>query len=263
LTQAITWTAAPSADAYYLYVGTQPGLNDLINTGEIHQTSFSAANLPDNQTVYARIYTKVGGAWYPPQDISFSGAHWATFTAPSIDGATVSITQPITWTSVPNAQAYYLYVGTTPGSNNLINTGEIQQTSYSAAGIPANQLVYARIYTKVAYVWHYHEITFTEVGPATFTAPANGATGVPLTQTLAWTSVSGAQAYYLYVGTGVGLKDIIDTGEIQQTQFSTTNLPANRTLYARIHTKLGGTWFHQDIAFTTTGGRRTVSSVSK
>jgi hypothetical protein len=249
LTQPITWTAVPNVQAYYLYVGTQPGLSDITNTGETSQTSFSAAAVLDGQTAYARIYTKVGDVWYPPKDISFSGAHSATFTAPSLNGAVVSVTQPIAWTSVPNAHAYYLYVGTTPGANNLINTGEIQQTSYSAANIPVNQLVYARIYTRVANAWHYHEITFTEVGPATFTAPTNGATGVNLTQPITWTTVANAQAYYLYVGSAVGLHDIVNTGEILQTSYSAAQIPANQTVYARIYTKLSGAWYFQDVSF--------------
>ena len=42
----------------------------------------------------------------------------------------VDLSQPIQWTSVTHAQAYYLYVGTTRGAKNLVDTGEMLQTSY-------------------------------------------------------------------------------------------------------------------------------------
>ena len=55
-----------------------------------------------------------------------------------VNGATdVDLLGDIQWTSVPSAEAYYLYVGTIVGANDLINSGEILQTSYPAIGLPA------------------------------------------------------------------------------------------------------------------------------
>src|SRR5262245_7004478 len=93
------------------------------------------------------------------------------------DGAVnADLSQPIQWTSVANVQAYYLYVGTTPGAKDLVNTGEILRTSYMVAQLPAGQTVYARMWTKVGGVWRYTDSTFT-VGliAATFLYPVDGA----------------------------------------------------------------------------------------
>ena len=68
---------------------------------------------------------------------------------PTNGAVNADLSQPIQWTSVAHVQAYYLYVGTTRGAKDLVDTGEILQTSYLAAQLPAGQTVYARMWTKV------------------------------------------------------------------------------------------------------------------
>jgi hypothetical protein len=258
MTQAITWTSVSGAEAYYLYVGTAAGTNDLVNTGAIQQTSTLVTTLPANQTVYARIYVLLAGVWSHGTDISFAAAAppAPSFTAPTNGAVNVSLAQPISWTTVANAQAYYLYVGTTVGSNDLVNSGEIQQASYAVPTLPSNQVVYARIYSRVAGVWwHSPDISFSMAAPPapTFVSPAAGATSFDRKEQIGWTTVPGAQAYYLYIGTAVGLNDLINTGEIQQTARNASTLPVNQVVYARIYSKVAGLWFHSpDISFTVT-----------
>ena len=120
-----------------------------------------------------------------------------------------------------------------------MNSGEIGPTSYLAGGLPAGQTLYAHIWTKVAGVWRFTESTFSAATSAPLTAtityPADGATNVDLTVPLQWTSVLNAQAYYLYVGTTVGAKNLVDTGEMLQTSYRAT-LPG-RQLGVRIHSE--------------------------
>jgi Bacterial Ig-like domain (group 3) len=129
----------------------------------------------------------------------------ATFITPANHATNVDLTQPFTWTSVSGAQAYYLYVGTSVGAKNLVNTGEIQQTSYGvpltlASGAP----LYARLWTKVGGTWRFVDATFSAPPIARFTYPATGTTIVDPTQPLTWTTVPTAQAYYLYVDSTLG-----------------------------------------------------------
>ena len=70
------------------------------------------------------------------------------------------MTLPIQWTSVPSAQAYYLYVGSTVGAKDLVDSREIQQTS-RLVSLPGGQTVYARIWVKVGDAWRYTDSTFT------------------------------------------------------------------------------------------------------
>ena len=67
---------------------------------------------------------------------------------------------------------------------------------------------------------------------ATLIYPANGAAGVDGSLPFRWTSVSGVQAYYLYVGTAVGAKDIVNSFETQLTSYPPKVLPSGRTLNA-------------------------------
>src|SRR5206468_4462903 len=143
----------------------------------------------------------------------------AVFIAP-LDGATnFDAWQPMQWTAVANAQAYYLYVGTSRGAKDLVDSGEMLVTSYQAFGLPAGQPLYARLWTKKAGVWRYTDITFTAATgapmlKATVIAPVNGATGVNPTSLIQWTGVPNAQKYYVYVGSTVAAKDLIDSEEI-------------------------------------------------
>src|SRR4051794_22748031 len=71
--------------------------------------------------------------------------------------------------------------------------------------------------------------------PSQLTFPADGATDVDTTsQPFQWTQVADAEAYYLYVGTTAGAKDLVNTGEVQYTARTITGLPYSTTLYATI-----------------------------
>jgi hypothetical protein len=50
-------------------------------------------------------------------------------SVPSADGRLA--TRVMSWTTVADAQAYYLYVGYSPGAKDIVDTGEIQSTSYT------------------------------------------------------------------------------------------------------------------------------------
>ncbi len=254
LTRPIQWTTVANAQAYYLYVGSTPGAADLVNTGEVQQTSFTATNLPFDQTLYARIWTKVAGVWRSVDSTFKQPAPViAALTYPVNGAAGVDITQPIRWTAAPNAQAYYLYIGSTAGAKDLLDTGEIQQTSLLATSLPFGSTLHVRLWTKISGAWRYQDSTFTASAPpftATMTYPprlagVNGDVTLPFT----WTTVAGAQAYYLYVGTAVGAKDLVDTGEISRAFHFAPNLPTGRRLYVRLWTKVDGVWRYVDSTF--------------
>jgi len=85
----------------------------------------------------------------------------ATLIYPVNKATNVDMGQPITWTAVPGASAYYLYVGSSLGAKDLVNTGELHVTSYLAPRLPTGQVLYARLWTKVAGHWRNTDITFT------------------------------------------------------------------------------------------------------
>ena len=143
--------------------------------------------------------------------------------------------------------------------------GEVQATSYLATGLPLNQPLYLRLWVKVANVWSYIDRTITATATVTPTAhfitPTNGATNVNLAQAIQWTSVANAQAYYLYVGSSLGAKDLLNSGELSGTSYVAFNLPLGQLLYARLWTKVAGGWGYVDITFTASSAQVVTATV--
>jgi len=252
--EPFTWNSIASVQAYYLYVGTAPGAKDLVNSGETQQTTYvPRVVLPANQTLYARLWTKLRDVWQF-SDTTFKVVPLvAVLTFPANGATNADMRQPVQWTAVTGAQAYTLWFGSTPGGADLVNSGELQLTSYaSRVLLPANQTLYARLWTKTGGIWRFTDSTFSAMPMvARFTCPASAGAVLDPSQPLAWTSVQNAQAYYLYIGSTPGAKDLVNTGEIQQTSYLPhTALPANQTLYARLWTRVNGIWLYVDTAFT-------------
>jgi hypothetical protein len=215
------------------------------------------------------------------------------FVLPMQGAKDVNPAQPFRWTSVSGALAYYLYVGTAPGAKDVVDTGEIQATSYTAPSLPVGQTLYARIHTKLASGWQYSDVTFvagtvsgsskgilyariwTKYGglwryfDVRFTqqanveasqtiTPANGSTGFNAGQPFEWTNIPLARGYRLEIGTKPGTSNLHDSGEITVTRRLVPNLPAGPVLYGRLSTRVGEEW--QVTSFTFTVASNTVNS---
>ena len=248
------WTSAPGALGYYLYVGTMQGAKDLVNTGQIEGTTYTVSTpLPAGRTLWARIWTNLNGSWVYQSDISFTISPDSVLVSPSNGQQNVSPAITFQWTSSAGAEAYYLYVGTTQGTDNVVNTGEIQATSYTVtAPLPAGAVLWARIWTLLGGNWVYAaDVNFTVAPVAALLYPVNGQQNVDTSSQFTWAPGINVQAYYLYVGTSPGAKDLVNTGEIQATSWSVPPLPVGQTLYARIWTKVNGVWsYPNDVSFT-------------
>src|SRR5205807_1567945 len=159
------------------------------------------------------------------------------------------------------AQGYYLTVGTTQGGYDLVNTGTLPstQSTYLGPALPTGQTLWARIYTKLNNnLNQFADISFTAApGQAAFSYPTNGATNVDTTQPFAWTTATGAQGYYLTVGTTQGGYDLINSGTLPSTQSTYLGpaLPGGRRV-ARIYTKTNNDYSpYQDISFSAAPGQ--------
>jgi hypothetical protein len=254
----IQWTPVADALAYYLYVGTTPGAKDLVDSRETSATSFSAWKLPAGRIAYARLWTKFPSTWLYV-DIAFetdADAVFAFVHPPA--GATADMTLPFEWTPLADAERYYLYVGTSPGAKDVVNTGEIAATTYAASDLPVGTPLYARLWVKIDGVWDYIDQTFEASAStatyARFVHPLDGAADVPLDRMFEWTPVPGAQAYTLHVGTSLGANDLFNTGETQQIKTPVPVLPAGQPTYARLWTKVADRWRSVDITFTAADG---------
>lgn len=249
------WTTALDAEKYYLYVGTAPGRSDVVNTGEITTTSMTAV-LPAGQHLYARVYTRFDGVWVASNDVQFDTADHAHFIYPIVGSNDVAGAETFAWTAVKGASAYYLYVGSAPGLNDVVNTGEIPFTQYDVTRLPRGKQLFARIYTHLNGAWRYDEVPFRTATMSRLTSPTGGANST-LSGAFRWTPITGARAYYLYVGTSSGAKDIVDTGEVQTLSAPMVALRADQPLWARIYTDIDGTWRPNEVSFTVRGATLT------
>lgn len=104
-----------------------------------------------------------------------AAATHATFLSP-VDGAQLSASPSLQWTAVAGAQAYVLWVGSTPGGSDLLASGEITALSHAPVNVPENVPVFARIWTKLGGAWRYADARFA-VAASPAAALYNGATG--------------------------------------------------------------------------------------
>ena len=256
-----SWTTAPGALSYTLWVGTAPGTQDVLYYPTAHlvnpaSVTSTTANLPAGVTLYATLTTHTASGNVKSTS-SFQTPVISYLTSP-VNGSNVFLQNiPFSWTTSPGALNYTLWVGTTPGAKDALfyttaNTSNPTGiTSTTATLAPANTY-YASLWTKS--VSGYQETTsvFQTSATAVITAPTNGATNldpaVPIT--VSWTPVPTATSYELMLGSSAGAKNYYDSGAVTTTSTSVTLNP-NTTYYARLWTNASGTLTHTDTTFAT------------
>jgi Fibronectin type III domain len=252
------WEAVAHAQSYYFQVGSRAGGRDIIDSGETTRTWWTTQSLPAGRRLYARISTKIAGNWYA-NEIEFVSAPKSVLVYPYNTASDTSAYETFVWTGVSDAQAYHLYVGTSPGAGDIVDTGETKTTSFQVNGLQPGQTLYARVYTLLKGQWEVDSITFTTSLSARFTKPLAG-DGSDLGQGIQWTTILGADSYYLRVGSAPGLKDFLDSGEVVRNDYETPSLPAGKEVFARVYTKYGGQWRQRDASMTLAGAALTSPS---
>jgi uncharacterized protein YkwD len=101
-----------------------------------------------------------GGTTTPPPPTSSPVITKASMTSPS-NGATLGTTQTFSWSAVSGAQQYYLYIGTSVGSNNMFGASMGTNTQITLSGFPrTGQTVYVRLWTLNGGSWQYNDYTY-------------------------------------------------------------------------------------------------------
>jgi hypothetical protein len=252
-----TWTAGSGVTQYVLGIGsTGVGSYDLYNSTPITATQASVTGLPTNgETLYARLYSLINGAWQYNDYTYTATATPAVLTSPTPGSTLTSSSVTFQWTAGTGVTQYVLGIGSTGvGSYNLYNSTPITATQASVTGLPTNgETLYARLYSLISGTWQYHDYTYTaSATPAVLTSPTPGSTLTSSSATFQWTAGSGVTQYVLGIGsTGVGSYDLYNSTPITATQASVTGLPINgETLYARLYSLINGTWQYHDYTYT-------------
>jgi hypothetical protein len=158
-----TWTALPGASEYELRLGSiGVGSSNLYNSGDTTATSVTDPFLPLNgETVYARLYSNIGGIW-GYTDSTYTAVSSAALRAPAQGSTLTGTSVTFMWTGVTEATAYELWLGTSPGANDLYRSGHVTGTSLTVSGLPINgATIYARIYTSFNQDWGYSDAIYT------------------------------------------------------------------------------------------------------
>ena len=152
----LAWTSILGAAGYRVRLGTVPGGDDLLDSGETLENSIQTPALPAGQPVYARVATSYAGEWSErAMTLSLAGA--ALVTPAGVTGGVspaAAANHVFTWTTISNAEAYLLTVGTEPGAKDVLTTGELQTTTFEAAALPAGRPLYVTVWTKANGIWN-------------------------------------------------------------------------------------------------------------
>ncbi len=173
-----SWAPVSGALEYFFYAGTSSGSNNIVGRSTGSGTSTSVTNLPTNgSTVYVRLWTRFASGWQY-RDTSFRAASagggtspTATPTTPPSSGkATMSSPAPgsrlgtsatFSWSAASGGLEYFFYLGTTPGSNNLLGRSMGTSLGIGLSGLPTGgQPLYVRLWTRTAAGWQYNDYSY-------------------------------------------------------------------------------------------------------
>lgn len=244
--QPIEWSESPAAQAYYLWVGSSPGGKDLYQTGETSTTSIKVPEqLPRNKSLYARHHTKINGQWFY-RDSTFTIGAPAILTQPT-EATLAGSSVEFVWQPVAAAEGYRVTLGSKAGLSDYHDGRTLTTTHSLVEGLPINRTIHVRLHTKFTENWLHRDSTTLVLKTATFAKPpSDGVIDLTPRERLTWESVPNASDYYIWLGNELGTSDIYNSGETQNKYINVEMLPLGKVIFARLHTKVEGTWHHED-----------------
>lgn len=182
----------------------------------------------------------------------------ASISSPS-NGATLpGASVNFSWAGVSGAAEYFLYAGTSQGSNNITGRSTGTATSLSVTNLPTNgSTVYVRLWTRFAAGWQYRDFTYQASASAVvtstkavITSPAPGSQLPGSSATFTWSAASGASQYFLYVGTSQGSNNIIGASTGLNLSLTVNNIPrGGQPVYVRVWTLGASGWQLNDYTY--------------
>jgi hypothetical protein len=251
-TVTFTWSSGTGAVAYWLYVGNSPGAQDIYSASQGTSLSGTVSGIPtDGRTIYVTLWSFICGSWqsnaytYHAANI---GCTKAVMLSPANGSTFSSSTVTFTWSSGTGAVAYWLYVGNSPGAQDIYSAGQGTSLFGTVSGIPTDgRTIYATLWSFICGSWQSNAYTYhaANIGctKAVMLSPANGSTFNSSTVTFTWSSGTGAVAYWLYVGSSPGAQDIYSAGQGTSLSGTVSGIPTDgRTIYVTLWSFICGSW---------------------
>lgn len=161
LQAVLSWEAVPNAAAYRVVVGTTQGASNVADSGVISGTSFEVSSLPANVPLYVRLFTDKWNAWRFADTVFTASPNSPTLVTP-LDGAiSVNTGSPFEWRPSDPPSSYRLEIGTSPGGNDLHDTGEIWVPKRFVGPLPIGRTLYGRVSARVGGSWAPVDFRFT------------------------------------------------------------------------------------------------------
>ncbi len=252
----IAWNSSTGAATYRLQVSTDSTFaTSAYNTGGLATTSVTVSGLA-NLTKY---FWRVNASNSAGTSSWSSVWNFTTIIAPPpapvpsapANGATgVALNPTITWNAASGAATYRLQVSTSSGfGTTVLDSSGLAVTSVALSGLTNSTVYYWRVDASNvggtgawSSVWNF---TTTVAPPAapTLATPANGATSVSVTPSMAWNSSAGAVSYRLQISTDSSFgTTTIDSSGITSTTKSVVGLAHGTKCYWRVNaSNPGGT----------------------
>lgn len=167
-TQTFTWTNV-GATAHYVYVGNSAGLYDLGIYPALGTTdrSTTIAGLPtDGRTLYVRLYSAIGGAWYWRDYVYSAAAGPATLLSPANGSLLSGQTHTFTWTD-SGADNYQVWVSDMPGTHTYgyYPMAGTTATSTQITALPTDgRIIHVRLFSQIGPAWYWNDYSFV-TGP--------------------------------------------------------------------------------------------------
>jgi hypothetical protein len=257
-TAVISWTAVSGAQEYIVWAGTTPEGRNIMDRSVGLNTSVSLQNLGSvSGPVYFRLWYRVGGTWH------FRDATYAVFRAdPSPSGIVMidpaqgtAISGPtyFRWNSVAGVSEYWVWAGTYKDGRNLFDSSVGLNTAVTIQNIPQSGSLHLRIWYKSGAIWNFKDFTYTVRAEGNVSvisiSPQSGAS-LSHRETFLWNAVSGAEEYWVEMGSASGGKDIHNASTGPSRTVIISNIPQDgRTLYLRVWYRVGSAWRFNDFTY--------------
>jgi Pro-kumamolisin, activation domain/Bacterial Ig-like domain (group 3) len=169
-TVTFTWSAGAGASSYWLDVGSTAGGNQYSQSGSLGNVqTTTVSGLPtDGSTIYATLYSLIGGNWvgnsYTYYALNATGGLAAMQTPVSgtfINGSSATFT----WSLDSSATSYWVDISAVqPGGNDVFQSGSLGNvSSVTVNSLPGNgtTTLYVTLYSYVGGQWLSNAYTYT------------------------------------------------------------------------------------------------------
>ena len=186
------------------------------------------------------------------RDRSASAVSVPTVVNPSEELEGFAPTGILRWTQATGADVYEVWTYADAGLTQQVETsGALRSREYQFRTLQGGRSYYAKLYYRVSGVWGELPVlvltTVTEVTKARLLNPQDELEALSPAGTLRWSPVPGADVYELWLFRDASLSALAETsGAIRETQYQVRYLAAGRSYFAKVFSRVDGTWVAGD-----------------